>query len=59
MEKVNECHKGINLIIFFRNFLWKNKNVRVCLITIFPPYFLFPKTIFLFLRLKNLFGNAK
>ena len=33
--------------------------LRVCLVTVFSLYFLFSKTIFLFLRLKNLFGNSK
>ena len=33
--------------------------LRVCLITVFSPYFFVRKNNFLFLILKNLFGNPK
>ena len=33
--------------------------LRVCLVTVFSPYFLFSKKKIIFLRLKNLFGNSK
>ena len=33
--------------------------VKICLVIVFFPYFQFFKNSFLFLRLKNLFGNSK
>ena len=52
---VNKQFKKKNYATFMEN--WKT--IRVCLVTVFFPLFYVSKNNFLFLRLKNLFGNPK
>ena len=59
-KKFNRWFKGINLENIFEKFVWEKKKV---IKDMFDNYFFFLfsvfKNNFLFLRLKNLFGNPK
>ena len=52
---------NLNLLhsYFFNGYNYTNKKIRVCLVTVFSPYFLFSKTIFYFCKKKKLVWQPK